>query len=750
MEAVDAVPVYEEIIASFTYKTFESENRSFCVFRYKNHETQKEFTAVGSMLPDQKNLAVKLTGNWELNRKTGRKQFKVAFCEKVSPSGEAEAIAYFVALKCGIGKMKAKTIWAHFGRDTWNVIEHHPERLLEVPMINRKLLDRFEEARKNDNIYRELLILCAQSGISIGGDTLHALADKLGPETVRVISENPYYPYGVIRGFTFDKSDAIAQTLGYPPDSENRLAAAIRKVLDDAAASGHVCLPKNELLEQMVRFTGCSRDCCIEAIRAAFRDGRLLGANSCLYSPKRYEQEESISSNLVRLMAAECKPVRNLDRLISDCEIDLYSFAESQKDAIRNVFQNPVSVITGGPGVGKTTVTKGILAVHKDIYGSASKPVLLAPTGKAARRLSEATGYPAQTIHSAVGWKGEEFDYDAQPVPLDGNLIIIDECSMMDQQIAAILFERIETGSRLVLIGDVDQLPSVGCGNVLCDIIDSKVVPTARLTEIFRQAGENPIITNAHKINQGDDSLVFGKQFRFVECLNEQEIFEAACRMYVRCVSAYGDEEVVLLNPQRNNTLVSVDRFNAELQARINPPVPGKMEIRIGKTVFREGDKVMELKNTETGPKNGDIGYIREISRRKSPEDPDQFNYFANIEWNGDRTWIEYNQDDMRHVTLAFCTTVHKAQGSEYKYVIEVVSRAHPGLLKKNLIYTGITRSREAVCLIGELESLSRAIKRNRDDEDRRYTLLASRLKTEMDGIFKQNITGKEQNNAKI
>lgn len=750
MEAVDAVTGYEEIIASFTYKTFESENRSFCVFRYKNHETQKEFTAVGSMLPDQKNLSVKLTGNWELNRKNSRKQFKVAFCEKVSPSGEAEAIAYFVALKCGIGKVKAKTIWAHFGRDTWGVIEHSPERLLEVPMINRKLLERFEQARKSDNIYRELLMLCAQSGISMGGDTLHALADRLGPETIKVIRENPYYPYGVIRGFSFDKSDAIALTLGYPPDSENRLAAAIQKVLDDAAASGHVCLPKDELLDQLVRFTVCSRERCIEAIRTAFRDGRLIGANNCLYSPKRYEQEESISRNLVRLMTADCKPVRNLEKLISDCEIDLYSFAESQKEAIRNAFLNPVSVITGGPGVGKTTVTKGILAVHKDIYGTASRPILLAPTGKAARRLSEATGYPAQTIHSAVGWKGEEYDYDGQPVPLEGNLIIIDECSMMDQQIAAILFDRIETGSRVVLVGDVDQLPSVGCGNVLCDIIVSEVVPTTRLTEIFRQAGENPIIINAHKINQGDDSLVFGRQFRFIECLNEQEIFEAACRMYVRCVGAYGDEEVVLLNPQRNNTLVSVDRFNTELQARINPPAPGKMEIRIGKTVFREGDKVMELKNTETGPKNGDVGYIREITRRKSPEDPDQFNYYANIEWNGDRSWVEYNQDDMRHVTLAFCTTVHKAQGSEYKYVIEVVSRAHPGLLKKNLIYTGITRSREAVCLIGELESLSRAIKRNSADEDRRYTLLACRLKTELDGRSSQNNTRKEQYNAEI
>lgn len=750
MGAVAVSSGYEEIIASFTYKTFESENRSFCVFRYKNHETQKEFTAVGSMLPDQKNLAVKLTGNWELNKKNARKQFRVAFCEKVSPSGESEVIAYFVALKCGIGKVKAKTIWAHFGKETWDIVEHRPERLLEVPMINKKILDRFEEARKNDSIFRDLLILCAQAEVSIGGDTLHALTDRLGPETLRVIRENPYYPYGVINGFSFDKSDAIAMSLGFPPDDENRLAASIRKILDDAAASGHACLPKDELLSQMIRFTGCSRDCCIEAIRKSFREARLIGANNFLYSPKRYEQEESISDNLIRLMSAQNRPIANLEKLIADCEIDYISFAESQKEAIRNVFQNPVSVITGGPGVGKTTVTMGILTVHKDVYGASSRPILLAPTGKAARRLSEATGYPAQTIHSAVGWKGEEYDYDGQPAPLEGNLIIVDECSMMDQQIASILFARIKTGSRLVLVGDVDQLPCVGCGNVLGDIISSKVIPTTRLNVIFRQAGENPIIRNAHKINRGDTSLEFGSRFRFVECADEQEVFEAACRMYVRCVRAYGDENVILLNPQRNNTFISVDRFNAEIQARINPPAQGKMEIRIGKTVFREGDKVMELKNTETGPKNGDIGYIREISRRKSPEDPDQFNYYAGIEWNGEQTWIEYSQDDMRHVTLAFCTTVHKAQGSEYDYVIEVVSRAHPGLLKKNLIYTGITRSKEAVCLIGELESLSRAITRNTADEDRRYTLLASRLRTEMDGVPIYYNSRKEKENAEI
>ena len=388
-----------------------------------------------------------------------------------------------------------------------------------------------------------------------------------------------------------------------------------------------------------------------------------------------------------------------------------------------------IFVITGGPGVGKTTVTKGILAVHQQVYGASSEPLLLAPTGKAARRMSEATGFPAQTIHSAVGWRGETYNYDEQePTMLDGNLVIIDEVSMMDQYIASILFERIRNGSRVVLVGDIDQLPSVGCGNVLADLIRSEVIPTTRLTVIFRQAGENPIVKNAHAINRGDPNLAFGSSFRFIQCANEQEVFEAACRKYVQCVKAYGDDKVVLLNPQRNNTFVSVDRFNAELQSRINPPADGKMEIKVGKTVFREKDKVMELKNTEIGPKNGDVGYIREVTRRKDPDDPDTYLYYASIEWNGDGQLIEYNQDDMRHVTLAYCTTVHKSQGSEYQSVIEVVSKSHPSMLKRNLIYTGITRAKVNVCLVGELDALNMAVANN--SQEIRHTLLANRLHT--------------------
>ena len=719
----------EEIVATFTYKTFESADRTYCVFRFKNYETRKEFTAIGSMLPDKKNVPVKLTGNWELNKKNGRKQFKVAYYEQAKPSGKTEVIAYFTALHCGIGGVKALSIWNHFGAKTWDVVESNPERLLEVPMISQKILTRFLTAQKENNLLRELLKLFAQSGVSLGGETLHTMIEKYGPSCIEKLKENPYEPCGVINGYTFDRADALAYTLGYPADSENRLVAAIYKVLDDAAVSGHVCLPKDELLASLIKFTSCSRDRCVEAIRKAHKEKKICCANYFIYTPKRHEQEEAICDHIVRLMSSGSKPIEQVDALIEDYEAANFKFADCQKDAIRNVFKHPFTVITGGPGVGKTTVTKGILAVHEQVYGASSNPLLLAPTGKAARRMSEATGYPAQTIHSAVGWKGEEYDYgDQEPIMLDGNLVIIDEVSMMDQAIASILFERVKSGTRVVLVGDIDQLPSVGCGNVLADLIRSNVIPTTRLNVIFRQAGENPIVKNAHAINHGDPNLTFEKSFQFINCRSDQEVFEAACKMYVRCVKAYGDDKVILLNPQRNNTFVSVDRFNAELQARINPSVPGKFEITVGKTTFRENDKVMELKNTEEGPKNGDVGYIREITRRPDPDEPGSFNYFANIEWNGDDQWIEYSQDDLRHVTLAFCTTVHKSQGSEYQTVIEVVSKAHPSMLKRNLVYTGITRAKVNVCLVGELDALRMAVANN--TQEVRYTLLASRLYT--------------------
>lgn len=721
--------VYEEIVASFTYNTFESENRDFCVYRFKNYETGKDFTVVGNNLPNQKNLPVRLTGEWE-TKPNGYRQFIVAYYDVCQPSGKQEVLAYFIALKCGIGKRKAELVWDTFGQRTWDVVEKHPERLLEVPSISDKVLMKFKKAYKDNMILQDLLKLLSQAGVSLGGEALHELINKYGTDVIDVLKENPYAPCDEVEGFSFDRADALAMTLEYPMDHENRLVAAIRKILNDAAGRGHSCLPKDEVLSELMRFTKCTKKRCIEAIQKAFREKKLYAANNFLFTPKRYEQEDNICKQLVRLMEACNRPINQVDEFIAEYEKANFAFADCQRDAIRNVFKHPVSVITGGPGVGKTTVTKGILAVHQEVYGNDSNPILLAPTGKASRRMSEATGYPAQTIHSAVGWKGEENavqeSENKEPQKLDGNLVIVDEVSMMDQAIASILFEQIESGTRVVLVGDIDQLPSVGCGNVLADLIRSGVVPTTRLTVIFRQAGENPIVANAHKINSGITDLSFSNTFKFIRCENEQEVFDAAVKMYVRCVKAYGDDKVVLLNPQRHNTTVSVDAFNAEIQRLVNPHVDGKLEIKIGKTAFREGDKVMEQKNTTEGPKNGDVGYIREITRRPAPDDPDTYNYYANIEWNGDPNWIEYSQDDMRHVSLAFCTTVHKSQGSEYQTVIEVVSKAHPSMLKRNLVYTGITRAKVNVCLVGEIDALQMAIANNTAEV--RYTLLANRL----------------------
>lgn len=734
-----------EIIGTFSYRTYENEDRSFCVYKYIERESGKVFTAVGPMLPNRKELAVKLIGTWEVNKKAqSQKQFKVLYFEDAVPSQKSEVIAYFCALKCGIGKVKAKAIYECFGDQTFSILEQEPEKFYNANLISRKNYEDLLAVMKSNDAYRDVLKLFASAGISVGGDVLRKLTDKLGPEPQSAIKENPFCLLRTVRGFSFEKCDAIAGLQNIPKDSLFRLKAAIIKLLDDAALRGHVCLPRQELLQNLIAFTGCSQERCVEAIREAFKERQLFCANDYLYTKERYLQEESIANNLNRLIRARTFPITEVDAFISEYEENNFPFADSQREAIRNVYRNNVSIITGGPGVGKTTVTKGILAVHQGIYGLSSVPLLLAPTGKASRRLSEATGYPAQTIHSAVGWKGEEYDYDSASAPmLEENLIIVDESSMMDQQIASVLLDKVKSGCRLVLVGDTDQLPSVGCGNVLGDMIRSGVIPTTRLNVIYRQAGENPIISNAHAINRGEvshfflqdmqgnltanpEGHAFGKTFQFITAKDEEEVFEAACAMYRRCVKAFGYENVILLNPQKNKTNIGVERFNAELQARLNPSRAKKYEITIGKTTFREGDKVMEQKNTDIGPKNGDVGYIREITRRPDPDDPNSYNYYANIEFNNDGNLIEYSSDDMRHVSLAYCMTVHKSQGSEYETVIMVVSKAHPSMLKRNLVYTGITRAKKNVAIIGEFDAFARAISNN--SAEVRYTLLANRL----------------------
>lgn len=465
---------------------------------------------------------------------------------------------------------------------------------------------------------------------------------------------------------------------------------------------------------------------CQAAIKKAHSNGSLHYQAGMVYLKAQFEQEKYIAATIKNLVSRD-SAIDNIDVFLAQYQKETgIILADKQADAVRCCLRNSMSVITGGPGTGKTTTIRALLYVHKLVYGNASEPVLLAPTGRAARRMSEATGYPASTIHSAIGYT-EQTGNPQACTRLEGNLVIVDETSMMDQLIAYLLLSSLPENARLVFVGDPDQLPSVGCGNILHDIIVSGVVPLTKLDVIYRQGENSPVITNAHAINTGNTELVYAKGFRFIERNDTASIFEKACSFYVQCVNCYGIDNVVLLNPYRSKTALSVNEFNKHLQEVVNPLKAGDFSITVHGTEFRTNDKVMQTKNTEIA-KNGDIGYIRRIARKPAEDDPTEFVYTAFVEFNGDGIEHPYSEDALVNVDLAYCSTIHKSQGSQYETVIMVLSNEHSLALKRNLVYTGVTRAEKNVALIGQSSALRKAILNN--TADIRYTLLPNRLRS--------------------
>lgn len=708
------------IAAVFRYELYYSPRWQIC--KYRDRDRNTVFVAAGVDLPRQRNLCVELYGKWTKNRRDGKQQFLVTRYERAQPSSEQEITAYLSSLKCGVGSIRAKAIIRHFGADTWTVLENEPQRLAEVPGIGKIAAEKIRLAIRKGKAAGELERLFSGAGMCLSGNMLRTLTALWGNEAAAVLEKDPYLGY-LEADIPFDKADALALSRGFRPDSPRRLSAMAAWILNDAATGGHVCLPKETVLGRLISRSGETEKACKDGINEACRSGILRCSHGCLYTPGRLGAERNICGQLIRLLNSGHSQVSAAEPLLRDYGKSSFPLAECQRDAVLSVFSSSVSIITGGPGVGKTTVSRAILAVHSKVYGRSSRPMLLAPTGKAAGRLSEATSFPAETIHSAIGWRGE-----GMPCPdmvLDANLILVDEASMMDQQVFSLLLSRIGNGCRLVLTGDADQLPSVGCGNVLRDLIDSGVIPVTRLSVIFRQAEDNPIIRNIHAVNEGRTDLLETETFRFVETESEEQCFSEAVRIYLRCVEQYGEENVLLLNPQRNNTELSVDRLNAAVQAALNPSKDSRKEIALGKVCYRVGDRVMQLRNSEFA-RNGDTGHIRDIFCRPLKENPEETEQVAEIEFNPDGRRLEYRAEDLRTITHAWCTTVHKAQGSEYRTVIQIISGAHPSMLKRQIVYTGLSRSRENVIIIGEREAFAQAV-RNRNREYR-CTLLAQRL----------------------
>lgn len=721
-----------------------------CKYVCTDGSMEGEFTAAGNGLCEIKNVTVTLYGEWQ--QRKGRTTFQVSSWSMAEPDTKEGIIEYLCSLKCGIGKKRAEDIFKTFGENTWDIIENQPERLKEAGLGIITIRNTCT-ALKKSQMQAKIMHLFRDTPITY--TQVNNLVKVFGEDALNVLEMHPYQVCKV-DGFSFRLIDAIALKKGVDPTNIERREAAVIEALDSVSTEGHVCYPRNLLVEKMGRLLNANLnnvvtpEMCDAAITATIADRMTANSAGFIYTIERYYEERRIAHEIFRLIDGAGAPFPDgvLNNVIEQYEKESgFALADSQKEAVKCAMNNPVCILTGGPGTGKTTTTKAILYAHKVLFGgdsnandrSGSLPVLLSPTGKAARRLAEQTGQEARTIHSALGLGEKSFSgliENDEVNTLDGNIILVDEVSMADLYVTCELVRAVPTGAKIVFVGDPDQLPSVGCGNVLYEFIRSEVIPTVALSVIFRQAQDNPIVENSFRVKNGNPCLHYnGSSFSLMKTTSPDKIFERACSMYLKSVEKYGIDSTVLLCPYRSASALNVNRFNLYLQSQINPPKAGQLTMR-GKTVtvargenvpieFRTGDKVMQTKNTDAA-KNGDVGYIRSIRLIADPDAPGSTIRVAFVEFNGDGMEVMLTAEEMKNLDLAYCSTVHKSQGSEYKNVIMVMSSLHQQMLKRNLFYTGITRARENVLVIGEESAITTAVLTNQTEK--RYTLLSDRL----------------------
>ena len=683
--------------------------------------------------------SVILYGEWKHNPKYGR-QFVVSQYERYMPAN-ADAILRYLssgAIK-GIGKKTALKIVEEYGDETLEVLENHPDWLSDIPGISLKKAKQICEDFKSKAGIRSAMLFFRDF---FGATTTVKIYKRWGSAAIDIAKRNPYRLCDEIDGIGFERADSMAMKLGLDLNSEARLMSGIAHVLRyNAAQNGHVCLPREKLVAASSQLLGADKESVESAIDSMMSMGRIKYSRFdgvvYIYDEYAYECEAYIAEKL-NLLDKVCPAVSTADANIfienEERKIGV-SYAAMQKKAIIDALENGVMLLTGGPGTGKTTVVKALL----DIFRSMDMQVALtAPTGRAAKRLSEATSYEAKTIHRLLEFEYKSEDGDRAGFRrneidlLDENVVIVDESSMIDNILMCALLKAIKPGARIILIGDSDQLPSVGAGNVLSDLIECGRFATVRLDEIFRQAEQSLIITNAHRINRGEMPVlnVKNNDFFFLPRQSDADIAATVTDLYKnRLPRTYGPDTVnniQVITPSRRGD-AGTDNLNIMLQESLNPAAKGKKEHKHRERVFREGDRVMQIKNnyelewsrddgsTGMGVFNGDIGTIVRI---------DGFGECMEILFDDKLAIYEFTMlEELEH---AYAVTVHKSQGCEYPIVIIPLYSAPPMLLTRNLFYTAVTRAQKMVVLVGRADIAERMVKNNRTGE--RYTCLKQRL----------------------
>lgn len=611
-----------------------------------------------------------------------------------------------------------------FGLDTLQVLEKTPERLLQVKGISAKKLERITATYRNSRALREIVSFLAPFGINI--HKCMQIREYFGSNSVQILRKSPF-SLCRIRGFGFKTVDEIARRMHCAPDDPQRIQGAILYALDEASHAGHVFLSQENLCRQASRLLkGSNPDTAIpDSLIAAqiyqlSMRRELIANEGAIYRRRLFEAENRTAQAIASLAKQPVQVFPHLEAVVEQSQKEQgLLLSARQQEAVRSCMTQPFTILTGGPGTGKTTVLKVILDVYQRIEGG--RILQAAPTGRAARRMMQSTGLPAGTLHSALGLiaKSEGSAYHTKGlVPLAADFVVVDETSMVDILLAEELFQRIRPGTKVLLVGDADQLPSVGPGNVFRDLICSGVLPVTRLDTVFRQSGTSRIALNAQLIQQNRATLLEGPDFQFLACADEAAAAAMVQRLYLDEIAREGIDHVQVLSPFASRGDASVKSLNLALRDKVNPSRFCVNEWSQGETVFREGDRVVQTKN-HGEISNGDTGTIQSICKNEDDE------LSVTIDF-GDGRSVQYGESEMEFIQLAYALTIHKSQGAEYAVVILPMLQSFYKLLSRNLIYTAITRAKKRVILVGQKKALYMAI--HRDGSDRRNSMLANRL----------------------
>lgn len=731
---------------------FHNEENGYVVA--KIDENDECITIVGFIPYIIEGQKLKLQGQW-VNHPSFGKQFKVESCEEILPSSTIGIERYLASgIISGIGPVTAKKIVERFGEKTLNILDNDIQRLREIEGIGEKKIEVIIESYGKQREVKNIMIFLQTYGVT--PNQCVKIHKRFGSNSIEIVKENPYVLTQEISGIGFKTADKIARSLGVEVNSPYRIQSGINFIINEFCALGNTYMPLENLLKEGKEILGVTEEDIEKNVLESTIEGKIkvevIEENKCVFTIPYYYSELGVTKKIITLACSKYDDIKmDIEKEIEEFEEqNNIKFAQSQIEAIKGAMENGIEVITGGPGTGKTTIINCIIQI---LEKAGMRVYMGAPTGRAAKRMTEATGKEAKTIHRLLelGFKDDDMDLpNDETTSLECDVVIIDEASMIDIMLANNLLKAVSMGTRVIIVGDVDQLPSVGPGNVLKDIIESNCVKVVRLKDIFRQAQESMIVVNAHKINNGEMPILNGKDrdFYFIKSDEQNETLQLVIDLIHRRLPNFNKkwnsiQHIQILTPMRKGIL-GVVNLNNELQAILNPKAKHKHQKETKNMIFRVGDKVMQTKNNYSlkwvrasgegendglGVFNGDVGYIKDI---------DEEGNNVSVLFDDERL-VVYDNVYLDELDLAYAITIHKSQGSEFPVVIIPAFMGPPLLMNKNLLYTAITRAKQMVVIVGSIKAVKFMISNNKGFE--RFSALRWRI----EDILKDDIFSKDK-----